>query len=553
LPEEVGNGIAETKRVKEGYLEQSKLALYTSFALIVADLNRLLSPNFKANPLFKRLRRRTKEGWNLSLWQKFVHNFSLNKKATTKEGLELQIWRWFEPRVEGDGIISIPLRGGIEINESFEKLAKLLDEETLKKYFAFRVKGSYRIGYAEEIDGERGVITLNIGGVYRTVVPFDRVVAVYRPDLDGSDWKDKDRSGLLKALRLTPKVICQYTELLREAINRLLEPYMVYLSEYTPRVSVERVPTEVVVDKPIARSEVSLYIYETARVYSNPFSDRVRLLFVNLFERSEKNKKLLRDAKGKFLEDLKGFFERNGQTLEVEEVLWDKKVKSWNLRTLGEVLEFLNTLSEKLQNSDFALILIPEMETIGERIFYLPFTEGIGRFINRFRASIITDAFLKLYLKTAKVEKRAELFLSVLREMLVQSGGAPYILSEPLPFGRVFLERDGGYLVLNLFGEVVERVSSPEPAEEDLVISFSPRSGALYFDKRFFVEAVRSDDRCENAPKGAFFGVGKGRVFAVLGEARFGHSVANSLSLPEGVADADAVKTLLSLGVLGLV
>jgi len=348
-------------------------------------------------------------------------------------------------------------------------------------------------------------------------------------------------------------VLCQYTELLREALNRLLEPYMVALSEYTPRVEVEKPPAEVVVDKPLPRSEAPLYVYETGKVYSNPFSDRVRLLFINLFERSEKNKKLLRDAKGKLLEDLRGFFEKNGQTLEVEEVLWDKKVKSWNIYTLREVSEFLNTLREKVEGADYTLALIPEVESLGERVFYLPFAEGVKRFFENLKGSVITDAFLKLYLKTAKEERRAELFLRVLREMFVANGGAPFILAEPLPFGRVFLERGGRFLVLNLFGEPVGTAESPEATEEDLVVTFSPRSGALYLDRKNYLEAVRTDDRCDNPPTGAHFAVGSTKGYAVLRNAPFGHAPADGLVLPEGVSLPDGVKTLLSLGVLGLV
>jgi len=90
LPQEVRKGIKAVGEVKKGYLAQSELSRYTAFALFTADFNRIFSPNFKANPLFKRLKRRTKEGWNLSGWMKFLHELSLNYKLA-RDGIEYQI------------------------------------------------------------------------------------------------------------------------------------------------------------------------------------------------------------------------------------------------------------------------------------------------------------------------------------------------------------------------------------------------------------------------------------------------------------------------------
>ena len=549
LPQELKEKVKTAEVVKEGYLEHSKLPLYTAFALIVADVNKLLSSNFKANPLFRRLRKRTKEGWNLSLWQKFLHNFSLKRKERTKNGLELQIWRWFDIVVENDEVISLPLRGGIAINENFEKLARRIDPDTLKEFFAFRIKGTYRVGYASEIDPEGKTVKLNLGGVYTTVVPFEKLVAIYLPERDNRGWKDRDRLKLLKDLRLPTRVICQYTDLLNDAVNKLLEPYMISLSEVTPRGERVKISTNVVVDKPVSILEVASYVVETGKVYSNPFENGVRINLIDLFERSEKNKKLLRDAKEKFLEDLKGFFEKLGVTAEVNTFVWDQKVKSWDLTVLPAALEFLKNLEGELKEAHYNLVVLPESENVGERIFLLSVINGVKKFVAPYNGNVLSEGWLKLYLKTAKDEKRASMLLEVLRDIFLKNGGALYILDEPLPFGRVAVETESGYIVFNLFGEPVEFVPSFTPAgEDDLVISFSEREKALFMDKKHPLHVVNVEDRCSDVPKGVYFTLGKKPVYTTLEEGKFAHSVAFALRPKEvDINPADAVKTVHEL------
>jgi hypothetical protein len=515
LTEELKDEIKIEKVLKEGYLEQSKLPLYTAFALVVADVNRLLTDNFKANPLFKRLRKKTKEGWNLSLWQKFVHNFSLGRKEKTKEGLELQVWRWFDPIVENSETLSLPLKAGIEINAPFERIARYFDGETLKRFFAFRVRGSYRVGYAEELDFEKKEMVLNLGGVYKTRIPFEKAAAIFLPDRDKGSVKRTDRLKLLKHLKLPVKVICQYTDLINDAVNTLLEPYMVSLSEISPRGERTRTSTSVVVDKPVALSEVELYILQTGKVYSNPFESTVRINLVDLAERSEKNKKLLRDAKKLLLERLEGFFDKLGLKPEIKTHIWGEKVKTWTIHIWPQVEEFLKSLEGDLKGADFTLVLLPEGDDIEKRLFLLPLWKRIEKELATYGGKIIGDDWLKLFLKTAKEEKRVKMLFEILRELFLLKGGALYILDEPLPFGRVAVEGENGYRIFNLFGEPVGFEPDFEPAAEDLIITKRPAGKGVFFDAASKPQTVRVESGCLPPPVGTYFPLGNNPVYII--------------------------------------
>ncbi len=515
LPEKLKNEIKIEKVLKEGYLEQSKLPLYTAFALVVADVNRLLTDNFKANPLFKRLRKKTKEGWNLSLWQKFVHNFSLGRKEKTKGGLELQVWRWFDPIVENSETLSLPLRAGIEINTPFERIARYFDGETLRHFFAFRVRGSYRVGYAEEIDFEKKEMVLNLGGVYKTQIPFEKTVAIFLPDRDKGSVKGTDRLKLLKHLKLPVKVICQYTDLINDAVNTLLEPYMVSLSEISPRGERTRTSTSVVVDKAVALSEVELYILQTGKVYSNPFENTVRINLVDLAERSEKNRKLLRDAKKLLLERLEEFFDKLGLKPEIKIHIWGEKVKTWNIHIWPQVEEFLKSLEGDLKGADFTLVLLPEGDDIEKRLFLLPLWKRVEKKLAAYGGKIIGDDWLKLFLKTAKEEKRAKMLFEILRELFLLKGGALYILDEPLPFGRVAVEEENGYRIFNLFGEPVGFEPDFEPAAEDLIVTKHPAGKGVFFDAASKLQTVRVEDGCFTPPVGTYFPSGNNPVYII--------------------------------------
>ena len=256
LPEELKEEIKSTKRVKEGYLAQSELSKYTAFALFAADFNKVLSPNFKANPLFRKLRRRTKEGWDLSRWLKFLHELGLNQKAERK-GIEYQIWRWFAVNPDGFEYLTLAPKGGIAINKTLKELTKDFTPEVLKKFFAFRVKGTYRVGRLKEI-GEEALLLFD--GGFEAKVPLELLIPIYLPF--GKSWRDKDRLGLLKASRLRPNVFCRYWNTLLEAVNKLLEPFMVKLEEANLRWDKVEFPEYVVVDKPIPEGEVINYIFE---------------------------------------------------------------------------------------------------------------------------------------------------------------------------------------------------------------------------------------------------------------------------------------------------
>ncbi len=547
LPEALREYVVKVEKVKEGYLSQSALPKYTAFALIAADFNRVLSPNFKANPLFKRLRRRTKEGWNLSLWQKFLHELSLTKKATGKGGTEYQIVRWMDIVVENDTYISLPLRGGIALNENPEGLLQRLDDEILKELFAFRIRGTYRFGYAEGVDWKRKTLRLKLGGLYETEVPLEKLVAVYLPDRDERGWKSRDRLKLLKGLRLPPKIVCKYAQLLTEAVNRLLEPYMVSLSEYTPRGERVKVSPFVVVDKPVPLSEAAEYVVKEGMVYSNPFGNKVEINFIDLFERSEKNKKLLRDARNKFLEDLKGFFSKIGVSAEVKTAVWQKKIKRWDSAVIPELGEFLKTLKGELEKADFNIFLIPEGETVEDRIALLPVERFLRKEAAAFGGTVLDDGWIKLYLKTAKEDKRAKMLLSVLGKIFAIKGGAPYILDEPLPYGKVAVETERGVELFSMFGEPLGAVENFGPSEEEPLITHRSRKNAVFVDKRSPLPIVNVEGGCSEVPKGVFFTLDRRNAYAVLEEGGFSHSVAAALRSDTEFKAGKLVETLLKL------
>jgi len=548
LPEEVKSYIKGYEKVREGYLEESNLPYYATFALFAADFNRVLSPNFKANPLFKRLRRRTKEGWNLSLWMKFLHEFSINYKFK-EEDYEYQIWRWFAVKPEREGFLTFAIKGGIEINGNLEEFFQYFDGETLKRSFVFRVRGSYRIGRLREITPE-GLFKLVFDGEIESSVPKDKVIPIFLADSFG--WKEKDRSGLLKHLRLTPKVLCKYRELLAEAVDKLLEPYMVKLSFEPLRWDEVKVSPFVVVDKPVPEKEVIDYIFEEKKVYNTPF-DRLEVNFVDLVLKSEKNKKLLKDSKQDFIENLTGFLKDVGVETSVNELIFDKKLKKWNLKTIQPVLEFLKGHLENLKKVNFNLIVVPQPENLSEIIKVIPVWNVIKKTLKGTKTFLITDRSLKVFFKSQKLETKRKILFEVLVELFRANGGSLFILDEPLSFGRVIVETEDGYEIYNIFGELLDVVETVEVGEEDLLVSYSglKNENTVRLEKYYAPAAVKrnlEENRCLNAEKGISFNLGKKGSYLVLSEEiPFGYKPANGVRVGENLNLKEVEETLLKL------
>ncbi len=547
LPEEVKGSIVSHERVKEGYLEQSKLGSYTAFALFAADFNRVLSPNFKANPLFRKLRRRTKEGWNLSLWMKFLHEFSINYKLE-KENFEYQLWRWFAIKPFAGERIVFSVKGGIAVNGDTERFLNDFDIDTLREFFAFRVRGSYRVGRLAAVEGEN-LFRLVFDGGFESLVPAERLVPVFLPY--GLDWKEKDRDGFLKRLRLTPKILCKYRELFTEVVNRLLEPYMVKLETASGRWEEVKVSPYVVVDKPVPENEVIDYIFEERKVYSNPF-ERIRINFVDLYLKSEKNKKLLKDAKADLKENLELFFRDLGTEVEFFETLLGKKVKDWTLEGGKAVLEFLQKERETLENFDLNLVVVPFPERVSDFMKILPLYRGISKTLGGVRHLLLTDRSLKVFYKTQKRETKRRLLFEVLKVLFKANGGSLFVLDEPLPFGRVAVERGGRFEVYNLFGELLEEASDFEPSEEDVVISFRKEGGrVITLDGRTVPPALKREldtGRCSNAERGIVFGSTKVSKIAVLErEVPFGIKEAFPVKVGDALEPSEALKAIFEI------
>jgi len=548
LPEELKGTIKNIEKVKEGYLEESKLPLYTAFALFAVDFNKVLSPNFKANPLFKRLRKRTKGGWNLSLWMKFLHEFSINYKFT-EEDFEYQIWRWFGVRPEPEGFITLSFQSGVEVNGDTERFLKFFDEKTLKEEFVFRIKGSYRIGRLKEISPE-GLFILSFDGSFESSVPTERIVPIFWANR--FDWREKDRSKVLNHLRLTPKIICKYRELLTEAINKLLEPYMVQISHEPLRWEEIKISPNVVVDEPVPEREVVDYIFEYRKVYNAPF-ERLKINLVDLVLKSEKNKKLLRDSKKDFLENLEGFLSDLGIDIHTEELVFDKKLKEWSIESAKPTVEFLKKNFETLKGADFNIVIVPQPESFSQLIRIIPVWNLIKKTLKGTKSYLLTDRSLKVFFKSQKRETKRRILFGVLRELFKLNGGSLYILDEPLPYGKIFIETEKGYEVYNLFGELLEISKTVKVGEDDLLVSFKGLEGdrTVFVDKTNAPVAVKRDlenNRCLNAERRISFNLGRKASYLVLSkETPFGYKNASGVRVGEDLNLQEVLETLLNL------
>jgi len=545
LSEELKEAVQSVERVKEGYLEEAKLPVYTAFALFTADFNRVLSPNFKANPLFRRLRRRTKEGWNLSLWMKFLHETGLNYKAE-EDGVEYQVWRWFAVKPEKFEYLTLAFKGGVAINKPFGEFVKDFSPETLKKYFAFRVKGSYRVGRLKELKEETAILTFD-GGI-ESEVPFERLVPIYLPV--GKGWKDKDRTGLLKHLRLQPKVICKYVDLFGEAINKLLEPYMVKLEKTDPRYEEVKVSPYVVVDKPIEEGRVLEYIFEERKVY-NPPEGALKINLVDLCLKGEKNKKLLRDAEADFLENLKLFLGDIGVEVSVETLAYDKKVKELDPPTAEDIVRFLEENKETLEGANLNILLYPEGEKITDVIRSLEGLERIKKTLKGFKYHLLPDREIKVFFKSQKKETKRRILFEVLKTLFKLNGGSLYILDEPLPLGSVALKTERGYEVYNLFGELVK--IEQNPPEDTAVVSAQPLEGEnrVFLDKWVTPYAIKREiesGRCLSAERGITFDLLKSKALTVLSkEIPFDYKTAYGVEISEDLNLKEVETTLVNL------
>jgi len=546
LPEEVKKAVNNIEPIKEGYLAESKLPFYTTFALFTADFNKIFSPNFKANPLFKRLRKRTKEGWNLSRWMKFTHDFALNYKFTDNN-FEYQTRRWFAVKPDGLGFLTFALKSGVEINGNIEEFLSFFDNETLKNDFAYRVKGSYRIGRLKEISPE-GLFTLIFDGNFESDVPKDKVIPIFLPNR--FSWKEKDKSGLLKALRLTPKVLCKYRELLLEELNRLLEPFMVRLEEATPRWEKWEISPYVVVDKPIPQEEVANYILSGGKVYNAPF-ESLKLNIVDLVLKSEKNKKLLREAKTKLIEDLNDFFEKIGVKFQFSEPIFDKKLKEWTLKTVEPLKEFLRENTTNLQKANFNIVLVLQPESFPNVIRIIPVWKEIERTLKGTKFQLVTDRGLKVFFKSQKEETKQKFLLELLKEIFKTNGGSLFILDEPMPFARVIVETEKGYEMYNPFGELLEITQTPKVEKDDVLISYSRKGEkeTVFVENYYTPTALKvKEGDCSNSQVGVAFKVRKTKVYTVLKRNNpFGYKVAYGIELDERLDTGEVIDTLFKL------
>ena len=547
LPEELKGALQSVEKIKEGYLEEGKLPKYAAFALFAADFNRVLSPNFKANPLFRRLRRKTKEGWNLSLWFKFLHETGLNYKVE-EEGVEYQVWRWFAVKPEKFEYLTLAFKGGIAVNRPFEVFAKRFSPETLKKHFAFRVKGSYRVGRLKEFKDDTLLLTFD--GGFESEVPHERVVPIYLPTDRG--WKDKDRTGLLKHLRLPNKVICKYVDLFGEAINRLLEPYMVKLEKEDPRWEEVKVSPYVVVDKPIEEHAAIEYIFEERKVY-NPPEGALKVNLIDIALKGEKNKKLLRDAKADFVENLKLFLGDIGVEVSVEELLYDEKVKVLDPPSAEGVVRFLEENRETLEGANLNIVLYPEGEKLTEVINSLEGLERIRKTLKGLKYHLIPDREVKVFFKSQKRETKRRILFEVLRELFKLNGGSLYILDEPLPLGAVALKTERGYEVYNLFGELVK--ISETPPEDAVLIASSDGAeeinAPVKVDKWVTPYAVKREiesNRCLSAERGISFDLLKSKTLLVLHKGvPFDYKTAYGVEISEELDLSEVKQTLVNL------
>ncbi len=547
LPEELKEQVQSVERIKEGYLEEGKLPKYAAFALFAADFNRVLSPNFKANPLFRRLRKKTKEGWNLSLWFKFLHETGLNYKVE-EESVEYQIWRWFAVKPEKFEYLTLAFKGGIAVNRPFEVFAKRFSPETLKKHFAFRVKGSYRVGRLKVFKDDTLLLTFD--GGFESEVPLERVVPIYLPTDRG--WKDKDRTGLLKHLRLPNRVICRYIDLFGEAINRLLEPYMVKLEKEDPRWEEVKVSPYVVVDKPIEEHAAIEYIFEERKVY-NPPEGALKVNLIDIALKGEKNKKLLRDAKADFVENLKLFLGDIGVEVSVEELLYDKKVKVLDPPSAEGVVRFLEENRETLEGANLNIVLYPEGEKLTEVINSLEGLERIRKTLKGLKCHLLPDREVKVFFKSQKRETKRRILFEVLRELFKLNGGSLYILDEPLPLGAVALKTERGYEVYNLFGELVKILETP-PEDAVLIASSDSEEGInapVKVDKwvtPYAVKRVIESNRCLSAERGISFDLLKSKTLLVLHkEVPFDYKTAYGVEISEELDLSEVKQTLADL------
>ncbi|HIP98444.1 MAG TPA: hypothetical protein EYH37_03670 [Aquifex aeolicus] len=547
LPQEVRKGIKAVGEVKKGYLAQSELSRYTAFALFTADFNRIFSPNFKANPLFKRLKRRTKEGWNLSGWMKFLHELSLNYKLA-RDGIEYQIWRWLAMDPQDGGYLIFAFKGGISINKILKEILKRFNAKTLKKFFAFRVKGTHRIGRLKELKGEE--LTLTFDGAFESTVPAERVIPIFIPPPNW-DWREKDRTQLLKHLRLKPKVICTYEEIITEVINKLLEPYMVQIQKADLRG--ERIETSsyVVVDKPIEENGVGDYILEERKVYNVPF-ESLKLNFVDLCLKLEKNKKILRDAESDLLQNLKLFLKDIGVSMEVNNLTFDKKLKKFDLEMAEAVIQFFEEKRGILESGDFNLVLIPFAEFVTENIYALPLVERIKETLNGLNYHLLTDREIKVFFKTQKVATKRRILLELLKEIFKSRGGSLYILDEPLPFGKVAIETEKGFELYNLFGELLGIEKEFTPDEGDLLVTFNPErleKNVVVLDGWVTPYALKGEGKnCLSAERGVAFPVNVSSSVVVLTKKTpYDYKTAFGTKIGDNLDTEEVEKTLINL------
>ena len=538
--------IEKIEKVWEGYIAPELLPIYTQQALFFTDYNKLLSPNFKVNPIFKKLRKRTKKGWNLSLWQKFVDKLSLNFKyqEVREEGeeIEYQVIRWFETE-RAENFLILKLLSGIQINLNLAQIGEKFSEEVLKNYFSFRIKGTHRIGKLVNLREKEALIYFEeLKNSF--FIPLEKLYPIFIPK--NLSWKDKDKTELLKHLRILPQTLCRYLELFEEILNQILEPFMIRVENVELSWQPIKTSPYVVLGKErVNYSELLSVFFEKYEVYKKPQKD-IKIKVLDLTLKSEKNKKLLRSAKETFLSNLEEIFKNLKLNWVIEEVIYPHKIKVWeNYKVvLPSILEFLK---HELSPEAFNIVIIPYAEKITEYMERLNVFYQLNKLLKPHKGMLLFDRKIKIFFKTRKEETKKIILFEILNEVFKAFEGQIYVLDEPLPFDMVAIEKEEKYYeIYNLIGELIEITDKFSPSPKDLLITSSTQkfgSNIVNLQKGSFVLK-----ECENLGIGWGADLGHRTSLVTLpSKEDFGLRIFNKIQIPKEQNRDLIKKTIYSL------
>jgi hypothetical protein len=326
---------------------------------------------------------------------------------------------------------------------------------------------------------------------------------------------------------------------------------MVKLEKDFPRPQEIEPSTHVVVDKPVEYRYVVDYIFEERKVYNAPFEE-LKINLVDLCLKSEKNKKLLKDSKKDFVGNLQLFLNDINIKTEVGEIIFDKKVKNWDLTVWKDLEGFINDNLETLKGANFNIVVIPYAEKLHENIYSLPLWEKLKQALKGTKLMLITDREIKTFYKTQKKETKRKILFEVLREVFKTNGGSLYILSEPLPLSSVTVETERGFEVYNLFGELLE-IKEQTPSGEDIVVvkrGEVAQNNEIVLNPRVAPPVVKREiesNQCSNTSLGISLSLDGKNIISVLRKADFGYSFGDWISYDLEAHPEDIVKTLLEL------